>query len=368
MNTKSHVVVIGGSFAGIKATEVILSTNKDVQVTMISASSHAYFNVAAPRALVEPKIAEQLFYPVKDKLKKLAPGKASFILGTVKDIKFEDNTVVYEESAGVEHSVAYDYLVVASGTKSHSAAFKLEGDYHLTKDAVLDLHAKIKNAENIIIIGGGATAVEVAGELGETYGTKKKISLYAGSSGPLKSWLPKVSDAATKQLESLNITVVNNVKYSSMEDAEDGKTKVIFDNGESQIVDLAIPAFGVIPNSDFIDVKFLDGQGYLVVDENLTVKQYPNVLGFGDIVSGRPCTIVDLEQIQVSTFQSTVKSVIFGDNGKKKPLKKSPELGLVPVSRNGGVGVLFGWRVPSFLVRFIKSKDFMVSRGAKSFA
>lgn len=366
MDKQTHVVIIGGSFAGVRAAETILGMGKQIKVTMISASSHAYFCVAAPRFLIEPEITNKVFFSVEEKLQKLDRSNASFLLGRVKTANFNDNVIVYKDEEGKEISLDYDYLVVATGTRSHHPAFKLEGSHEITKHAVTTMNEEIEKASKIIVLGGGATAVEVAGELGEKYGKKKHISIYTGSEGPLKRWLPSLSDAATQQLENLDIKVVNNVRSTSEKKTKNG-WEVSFNDGTTKIVDLIVPAYGLVPNTECIDQELLDSQGYLVTNENLIVESYPNVLALGDVISGRPCTIVDLDQVQVPTFCSTAYNVILGQTQAMRPLKKTPKIGLVPISRKGGVGVIFGWCLPSFLVKFLKSKDFMIPRGSKTF-
>jgi hypothetical protein len=37
------------------------------------------------------------------------------------------------------------------------------------------------------------------------------------------------------------------------------------------------------------------------------------------------------------------------------------ETQVVPIGRSKGVGALFGWRVPSIMVWFIKGRDYMLS-------
>lgn len=259
MENSPHVVIIGGSYAGIKAAEIILGSNKSVRLTMISSSSHAYFNVAAPRALVEPAISEKLFFPVEEKLQKLGRGKATFVLGKVEKVDHVQKTVLYQDSTKSDTTISYDFLVIASGTKSHSPAFKLDGDYKETKDTLRDLYKKITDASDIIVLGGGATAVEVAGEIGYTYGKDKSVFIYTGASGPLMGWLPTVTDQATKQLEDVNVKVVNNIRFSKLEQIGD-RTEVTFDDESSKTVDLVILAFGVSPNSSFLDDKLASRQ------------------------------------------------------------------------------------------------------------
>ncbi|CEP63356.1 Aif1p LALA0_S08e00540g [Lachancea lanzarotensis] len=369
MSKVPHVVIIGGSFAGIGAAEILAASKSPVKVTVIAESSHSYFAVAAPRALVEPDVTKQLFYSIKDKIGKLGNKNVSFVLGKATKLDGESQTVLVEDNTtGSQQTVSYDFLILASGSRSHSPAFKLQGDYLQSKDALLGMSKNIKSAKTIAVLGGGPTAVEIAGELGLTYGKDKKISLYTGASGPLVNWNSKVTDRALQQLESLDVQVLNTTKSVKVDETSDGSSEVHFSDGTSKTFDVVVSAYGIIPNSEYLDAKLLDSSGFVKTDEYLVTKAYPNVLAYGDIISNRPCSIIDIERVQHATFAATVDAVIFGSSGSKKALKDSPEMGLVPISRNGGVGVLFGWRTPSWFVRLLKSKDFMVSRGAKHFA
>lgn len=40
-------------------------------------------------------------------------------------------------------------------------------------------------------------------------------------------------------------------------------------------------------------------------------------------------------------------------------------MAFVPVGANQGVGLAFGWKVPSFVVKMAKSKDFMIGNAPK---
>jgi hypothetical protein len=38
----------------------------------------------------------------------------------------------------------------------------------------------------------------------------------------------------------------------------------------------------------------------------------------------------------------------------------------VPIGSQGGVGIAFGWKLPSFMVKMAKAKDFMIGQAAKT--
>jgi NADH dehydrogenase FAD-containing subunit len=52
--TKTHIVVIGGSFGGIGVAQKILASLPNVKVTLVNTSKDWFFNIAAARILGKP--------------------------------------------------------------------------------------------------------------------------------------------------------------------------------------------------------------------------------------------------------------------------------------------------------------------------
>ena len=58
---------------------------------------------------------------------------------------------------------------------------------------------------------------------------------------------------------------------------------------------------------------------------------------------------------------STIYADLTGDERKVRPFKQTvTETQIVPIGPKGGVGAVFGWRVPSLAVWGFKSRDFMI--------
>lgn len=361
------IVIIGSNIAGITGIGTIL---KEIQssgdkskysLTVVSKSSHIYGNPTAPRLLVEPQHVDKVFFSVEKYLKNHSNGvKYEFIHSSVEKSDFYSKTLTL--SSGQE--LKYDYLIIASGSHAESPAFKLNGDYLESKKAIKEVNKSIKEAGSIAILGGGATGVETASEIAYTF-PKKKVTLFTGADGPLSAIGKSIP--ATKKLEKLGIKVVNSKRFSSIDTTETGASVITFADGSSETFDFYLPTYGVYPNSDFIDSKYLDDNGYLVVDKNLAVRGHPEVIALGDVASITENTIVDIKFQQTKVFTHTVKKTIFKKEVKSVEYSRGKTTTLIPISKNGGVGVIFGWSVPSFLVKQIKSKDFMISQVGKDF-
>lgn len=369
MADSKHIVIIGGSYAGILAAKTIFGhKDQSVSVTLISTSTHAFFTVASPRLISEPGKIGKTIFPIEKTLEKYSGGiNYKFVLAKVHSTDFDNNSLIVENSTGKE-TIKYDYLVVASGSRTDIPAFKLNGDHQNTVDSIKKLNKSTKSAKKIIVLGGGPTGVETVGELGYLYDKEKEIILYTGLDAPLLQLGPGKSKATTSRLTELGVKVVNNKRSTSFNSVEDGsRSKVVFEDGSSEDADVVIPAYGLTPNSEFLDKKFIDTLGYLKTDEYLRIEGHRNVLGLGDILSIGENTIVNLNYSQKATFESVVNLEFFGNkNSKLKPYSPTKMTLAVPISRTDGVGLAFGWSLPSFLIKFLKSKDFMIPKAGDS--
>lgn len=364
---KMSIVIIGSSYGGTIAfqsiiSEIVASGNKSkFSVTLVSKSSHIYANPAAPRLIVEPEHLDKVFFPVDKYVEKRSNGvKTTFVHENVEKADFDAKTLKLTSGK----TLPYDYLVVASGTRAENAAFKLDGDYSESKEAIQKIHDTVKEVSSIAILGGGATGVEIASEIAYSF-PKKIVTLFTGANGPLSA-IGKEA-AATKKLEELGVKIVNNKRFTSIETTDSGASSISFKDGTSETFDYYIPTYGVYPNSSFIETKYLDDDGYIIVDENLVVKGQNNVIAFGDVANITENTVVDIKLLQAKTFTHSVKKYFFKSEVALAPYKRVKRTTLIPISRKGGVGIIYGWSVPNFVVRKLKAADYMISKAGDDF-
>lgn len=364
-----EVAIIGGSYSAFVAAKAYFKeaqANKEVHLTLISKSSHSYFNCAAPRLIVEPKLLDDVIFPVEKALKANSNGAAyTFVLGNVEKVDFETKLIEVNAETGTK-IVNYDFLILASGSRAQNSAFKLNGDYKESLAAVKDLNKKVFAAKSIAIFGGGPTGVELAGELGFNYGKDKAIVLYTGKEGPVFELDPSRSATASSKLADLNVRVVNKVKYTEIEE-KDGKTTVHLDDNTTKDFDLVVSTVRYYANSEFLPDLVKDKNGYVVTDDYLYVKGFKNVIAIGDILAKSPKTLVDLKFSQTSLVVNFIKKEIFKKGGNPKPYSPTTLTIVVPISKKGGVGKLFGYGAPSFVVAMVKGKDFMIPKAKDSF-
>ncbi|CAI5758040.1 unnamed protein product [Candida verbasci] len=354
-----NIIIIGASYAGILALKSILNkTNQYEQIKLniivITPNDKAFYNVATPRLLIEYEKIDNVLFSIKETVDNIAAKysnhSVNFIQGTVKSVDLENHEVV------IQSKYKYDNLIIASGSRSIMPCWKLdnEKDQSLTINSIKHLSQQIKNSKSIAIIGGGTTGVETSGELASNY-SDKKITLYSGSKIVLQS-IPCLSSKAEDQLKKLGVEIINNKQVEV-----DGN-KVKYDD-IVQEYDLVIQAQKLIPNSEFLPNQVLEN-GYVKTDEFFRLHSFPEVICLGDILSIGSHSLVDLLYNQKNVFDKVISYEIFKDEsilfqGYKQSTRATM---VVPIGKNGGVGVVFGIPIPSFLVYWIKSRDYMISK------
>ena len=185
--------------------------------------------------------------------------------------------------------------------------------------------------------------------------------------------LPRLSNknvgkAAESRLRSFNVKVVNGTKVRSI--GQSGSQTVLqLDNGTEKTVDVYIDATGSKPNTNFLPKEWLSDRNYVKTDEITLRGPVEGVYAIGDnasyslgsifdvIYAIRPlCStiLVDLA-MQLATKEATSEKQI-----PYKQIKK--DMQLVPLGPKYGVGIIMGWRVPSFLVWMVKCRTYMIEK------
>ncbi|KAE9364424.1 putative apoptosis-inducing factor [Stipitochalara longipes BDJ] len=361
------IVILGASFAGVSTAHRILKqvgkAGVTVKVTLISPNSHFYWNIAVPRALIHGQIPdEKLFQSIADGFKQYPAVQFEFIVASAKSLDVEGKKVELEilGSAG-GRTLNYDFLVLATGTSTkEETPLKTLISTETTKDRLHGLQAEIKKAKTIVLAGAGPTGVETAGELAFEYGKQKEIILLASGSTILESAIPSVSKTATQLLQNLHVEIRLNTKVDGTVQGVDGRQTISLAGGKKLNADVYIPTFGVIPNSSYIPNKYLNGNGFVIVDDYLKVKDLEDVWAIGDVSDHEPPQFMFADK-QAAYLAKNILLIL----GKKAPLPYKDAtrgMGLL-VGKKAGTGHLGSVKLPGFLVTLLRKNLFLDNLG-----
>lgn len=338
------VLVLGGSIGGLGVAHRLLkhtlSNEPDLKVILVSQvrnihpcarclalffsgrykkkkltssqNSHFYWNVAAVRAII-PNILQddELLQPIAQGLEQYNtakhPAAAEFILGTATSIDTAARSVqVDTDAAPTPRTVTYDYLVIATGSRSTvpGMPWKADGSHAALVASIHDVAARVQSAAHIVVAGGGATGVEVCGELRYEF-PDKQVVLLSGSDALVGG--DSTAPALDKALASMGVAVRKGVRAVGTKDTANGKTEVALSNGETLVTDLYLPTVGMTPNSECVPGALLDDKKLVKTDEYMRVPGAENVWAVGDVV-GRPSAGYLMTEAQVRKYQPPLQS------------------------------------------------------------
>ncbi len=300
--TKPRVVIVGGGFGGLNAARSLV---KDpVQIIIVDRKNHHTF--------------QPLLYQVATA--GLSPGEIAAPIRGV--FRGDDNvTVLLEEVEGFdlerrvvrtsEQELAYDYLIVAAGAThayfGHDEWEPLAPGLKTIEDA-LEIRRRVllsfelaerqalsgasEEALNFVVVGGGATGVELAGTLAEIAHhvlakefrsidpSRARIILLEGGPRVLPAYTEDLSRSAEDQLRRLGVEVRTGSLVTSI---EPGAVRV----GETRIVaPVVLWAAGVA--ASFLGKELgvpCDRAGRVLVQPDLSIPGHPEVFVVGDLAS-----------------------------------------------------------------------------------
>jgi NADH dehydrogenase len=226
-----RVVIVGGGFGGLAAARE-LAREPALDITLIDRRNHHLFQPllyqVASAALAPSDIAEPLRAIV-------APYRnIEVVLGEVSDFSLDVREVVLTDG----RRLPYDRLIVAAGAhtswfghedwRRSAPGLKTLGDALDIRRRLIESFERAEWTEDgaerrrlmtFVVVGGGATGVEIAGAIREiAVGTMRRdfrnlepratrVVLLEGSDDLLQVFSPDLRQAAKAQLESLGVEV-----------------------------------------------------------------------------------------------------------------------------------------------------------------
>lgn len=228
MGRPKKVLIVGGGFGGIAAArEFERHNNSNIEVTLVSNTSHFEYHAALYR-VVTGRSPLEVCIPLSEIIN---PSKTVVVKDTIEKIQLTKQVAI--GSNGSEY--LFDYLIFAVGCKTtyfsipglkeHSFTLRTIDDALRLKRHIHQIYnetaaSKQKKPIDIVVAGGGATGVELSGELA-VY-TKKlarqhgvppslvTITLFEASSRLLPTLHLTSSIIAEKRLRALGVNIFVN--------------------------------------------------------------------------------------------------------------------------------------------------------------
>lgn len=350
MQKQTDVLIIGGGFSGVATAQKL--AKKGVSVTLVDKKDYFEVTFAVLRNVTAPQAQGNR----SRKLYRDFVG-GDFVQGSIESMNGKQAKLA---NGGV---IAFKQAVIASGSrypslslaKSHS-----EFDYAGRNQEMLNEHATLAAAKSVLVIGGGAVGVELAGEIASAF-PNKNITLAHSGSTLLDNMVPKAQTKAFEQLTAKGVKVKLNRRFTQDENKAGNQYRCIKSNDVIQ-ADLVYNCVGMVPNTEFLKAEMsgvLDDKGLVKVDSFMKVKGYDNLYAIGD------CSALDdhkhgyLAAVQGGMLAGAILKSIKGK--KVKPYKTPPVAIITPTGTDSGVAQMpFGVFTAKFIIN-LKQKDLGIS-------
>ncbi|MDR2917104.1 MAG: NAD(P)/FAD-dependent oxidoreductase [Tannerella sp.] len=293
-----RIVIVGGGFAGHDFAKKI--NKKKYQVVLIDKVNYYQFQPLMYQVATAGLEPSSISYPHRKSFQK----QPDFHFRTCEALKVNPSEHHVDTTIG---EICYDYLVIATGCdtnyfgndelKCSTYALKNVSESLLMRNRILlsfeqatntDQEDELERMLTFVIVGGGATGVELSGALAEMKKTilpkdypdldagKMKIYLIDSSPRLLNAMSESASAATTKALEKRGVIIRKAMVLSYEDDV------VKMDNGEELHSQNVFWVAGVKPNSigGLQEESYMKGR--LLVDEYNRVKGYDHIYCIGD--------------------------------------------------------------------------------------
>jgi NADH dehydrogenase len=327
-----RIVIVGGGFGGLAAAKALRKT--PAEAILIDRSNHHLFQPLLYQVATAVLTPSQIATPIRSIFRKQK--NVTVILGEVTGVDKERKCVFVSDADRERVSVAYDYLILATGAthsyfshnefEKYAPGLKSLADAVSARNRILQAFEQAEAEEDpsrhpdlltFILVGAGPTGVEMASALAILVRTtlesdfrrvdpaSARIVLVDMAPRVLPPFSEDLSEAAKRRLEKLGVEVRLGHSVDLIDD--DG----IVAAGERIASRTVIWTAGVAPSpaGEWLKVE-TDRAGRVRVQNDVTVPGHPEIFVVGDTASceenGKPLAGVAQVAMQQGRYAGKV--------------------------------------------------------------
>lgn len=384
MQQQKNLVIIGGGFAGVTlARKLEKSMPADWDIYLLSKTNFITYNPLLPEVIGASILPGHVQAPYRLILK-----RTRIRMVTVDTIDYQNQTVHYHNDRAA--SLKFDQLVLSAGVqantnmlpglKEHTLPLKTVGDALKIRNQIVErleqatIHPdpiRRKELTTFVILGGGFSGVETAGELEDFLKSAERyyknvdrddcrIIVIHGTDRLLPELSTKLSEITLKNFKQRDIDVRLMERAQSIE-AE----KVVLKSGEVIEGATIICTIGTIPHTFIDDPALPTDRGRIITQADMSVET--KLEGLGTVWAIGDCALVPNARsnelcpatAQFADRQAKVlaKNIVRQLKGEKTlAFAYKPQGMLASIGHNKAVADVFGMRFSGLI-------GFMMWRG-----
>src|SRR5215813_2688456 len=379
-----RVLILGGGFGGLGAAQEF--KRAPVQVKLFDRRNFHLFQPLMYQVATGSLSPGEIAAPLRSVLRKQK--NTEVLLGEAEDINPDKNRVRLKDGAEFE----YDSLIVATGSKTSyygndswrtvAPSLKTVEEATAIRHKILVAFERAERATTpedvrawltFIIVGAGATGLELAGALAEIANetlkhdfrninpTEARILLVEGGPRILPAFPEQLSLEAEKLVSKLGVEILKGVKVTRID--EEGVTLERATGSESRRAKTVLWAGGVTINefgrklAERVQAE-TDRIGRILVTPQLTVPNHSDIFVVGDLAlatgaNGKPLPGVAQVAMQGGTYAAKVIRARVEKKPEPLPFHYFDKGDMAVIGRGAAVANIFGWHLsglPAWLV------------------
>lgn len=355
---KKRVVVVGGGFAGITLIQNI--PDSDFQVVLVDQNNYHQFQPLIYQVAASGLEASSVCFP----LRRLFRKRKNFCFRLAKATGVDSQNKVLHTSVG---DIRYDYLVICAGAttnffgnkniekvgipmKSVEEAIYLRNQIMENAEAMLTADESERDSYcNIVVVGGGATGVEISGILSEmrSHVLPKNFHhfkiedshIYLIAPSILASMSEKSSKHSREDLLKMGVEIID----GRVKDYDETTHSVILADGTAIKTRTLVWVSGIkAVTLDGIPTESIGRGGRIICDGSMHVKGMDSIYAAGDIAitseEAYPDGHPQLAQVAMQQAKLIAKNIAADVENKPEGTFKYKDLGsMATIGRNRAV-------------------------------
>jgi NADH dehydrogenase len=375
-----RVVILGGGFGGLNAAQKL--KRAPVEVTLIDRRNFHLFQPLLYQVATGALSPGEIAAPLRGVLAKQKNTRV--LLGEAADINPEAKRVILRDGAAFE----YDSLIVATGTQSSyyghndwrewAPSLKSVEDATAIRHKILYAFERAERAASdeearawltFVIVGAGATGMELAGALAEIANEtlkndfrrinprEAKILLLEGGPRVLPSFPEDLSTKAERLVEKLGVLVLKGVMVTEID--RDGLNYESAHGSERLAAKTVLWAGGVMANEFGRKLAErtkaeTDRGGRIKVNPDLTVPGYADISIIGDLAlaqgkNGKPLPGVAQVAIQGGAYAARAIRARLRGRKELTPFRYFNKGDMAVIGRAAAIANIFGLHLSGLL-------------------
>jgi NADH:ubiquinone reductase (H+-translocating) len=375
-----RIIIVGGGFGGVKCAKVLTRelSPGEAEIVLFNRENHMVFSPLLPEAVGSSINPLDAVVPLRQLLPQVYCRTEE-----VKGIDLDRSEIEYETDECRRCRMSYDQLVLACGSTANLHAVPGMADYafplkNIADAIVLRSHImeEMEKAEvcsdpelrcwhlTFIVVGGGFTGVEVAGEINElvrssmryfkNFRARDITVTLIHSRGQI---LPEVSsdlrEFARKQMEKAGVNFLLDAYVTSA--SPEG---IALRDGQCVKGGTVVCTIGTSPPALVEDLPVPKQKGWLVAEADLRLPGSPNVWVVGDCAviinqhDGRPAPSTgQFAEREGARCADNIVRVL--RSRPTRPFSYKPRGQLCSLGGRSAVGEVFGFHLAGFAAWFV---------------